>query len=107
MDQPKYHDWLSKDQLEAIIPRVVTAPGGAAKMEALIPRIFIKKGGDGRPCLVFRIGGSFHVFSEIEAKNAALDCGLKDALQRQSNEAWRELWDTWSPGSTGGAQETI
>ena len=49
-------------------------------------------GHDGRSYLVFRTsGGSFHVFVEVEAKEAARQCGAtKEANTRQM---WSEVWD--------------
>jgi hypothetical protein len=50
------------------------------------------QGKDGRSYLVFRTsGGSFHVFMEVEAKQAARQCGAtKEANTRQM---WSEVWD--------------
>lgn len=40
--------------------------------------------------LVFRtLSGSFHVFVEVEAKKAALECGAERGNQRQM---WQNLW---------------
>jgi hypothetical protein len=49
------------------------------------------EGKDGRTYLVFRTaGGSFHVFVEMEAKEAARQCGAtKEANTRQM---WAEVW---------------
>jgi hypothetical protein len=48
-------------------------------------------GKSGTAYLVFRSGaGSFHVFSEVEAKAAARDCGGKGSNTR---EEWKSIWD--------------
>ena len=47
-------------------------------------------GNSGTTYLVFRsTGGSFHVFAEVEAKEAARDCGGKGSNTR---EEWRSIW---------------
>jgi hypothetical protein len=48
-------------------------------------------GKDGRTYLVFRTAeGSYHVFAEVEAKEAARQCGaMKEANTRQ---VWGEVW---------------
>jgi hypothetical protein len=49
------------------------------------------EGDSGTTYLVLRTGkGSYHVFAEVEAKEAAIDCGnSKDANTRAR---WKELW---------------
>ena len=48
-------------------------------------------GKDGVTYLVFRsTGGSYHVFAEVEAKEAARQCGTKKTTTPR--EMWRELW---------------
>jgi hypothetical protein len=43
--------------------------------------------------LVFKTaGGSFHVFAEIEAKEAAERCGAKREPNRNVRSMWNELW---------------
>lgn len=41
--------------------------------------------------LVLRVGGSYHVFAEIEAKDAARDC---DPTVKESNvrNMWNQIW---------------
>lgn len=52
-------------------------------------RTFIGK--DGGKYLVFRTAeGSFHVFSEVEAKEAARDCG--SAELSNTRQMWESLW---------------
>jgi hypothetical protein len=49
------------------------------------------KGAEGR-YLVFRTPyGSYHVFKEVEAKQAARDCGAK--LEANTREMWKQVWD--------------
>ncbi|MBI1917021.1 MAG: hypothetical protein HYS12_20115 [Planctomycetes bacterium] len=48
------------------------------------------KGKDGRTYLVFRTArGAYHVFTEVEAKEAARQCGAKEG---KMNQMWDELW---------------
>ena len=48
------------------------------------------EGDSGRSYMVFRTpNGSFHVFAEIEAKQAARDCGVRSGNTRQR---WEQLW---------------
>jgi hypothetical protein len=51
------------------------------------------KGDDGNSYLVFRsTAGSYHVFVEVEAKEAARKCGAtKESTPRQ---LWGEIWKT-------------
>ncbi len=96
MDKPKYHDWLTHEQLEALVPRVVVDAEGRATLTGMIARVFVKNAGDKKPCLVFFCDdGSFHVFSEIEAKQAAIDRGLDEAEAKRLNtqQGWKILWD--------------
>jgi hypothetical protein len=50
----------------------------------------------GRTHIVFKsLDGSYHAFVEVEAKQAAIDCGSR--LSRDENntrEHWKSLWDT-------------
>jgi hypothetical protein len=49
------------------------------------------RGKDGVTYLVFRsTGGSYHVFAEVEAKDAARQCGTTKTTTPR--EMWRELW---------------
>jgi len=49
-------------------------------------------GKDGRSYLVFHTaGGSFHVFCEVEAKNAARQCGA--TKEGNTRQMWSEVWD--------------
>ncbi len=49
-------------------------------------------GHDGRNYLVFRTsGGSFHVFAEVEAKEAARQCGA--TREANTRQMWGEVWD--------------
>ena len=53
-------------------------------------KTFIAK--DGTRYLVFRsLEGSFHVFAEVEAKQAARDCGSAELLN--TRQMWESLWD--------------
>lgn len=48
-------------------------------------------GESGSVYLVFKtLDGSFHVFVETEAKDAAEDCG---ADRRETRRDWRSIWD--------------
>jgi hypothetical protein len=48
------------------------------------------RGASGRQYMVFKArNGGFHVFAEVEAKNAASDCGAKSGHTR---ERWKSLW---------------
>ena len=54
-------------------------------------RTFKAKGKNDR-FLVFRTPyGSYHVFKEVEAKQAARDCGAN--IEANTREMWREVWD--------------
>jgi len=45
----------------------------------------------GKQYLVFRTGkGSFHAFKEVEAKQAARDCGAEELAN--TREMWKSLW---------------
>jgi hypothetical protein len=49
------------------------------------------RGQEGR-YLVFRTpAGSFHVFKEVEAKEAARNCGAK--VEANTREMWKQVWD--------------
>jgi hypothetical protein len=48
-------------------------------------------GKDGKTYLVFRTNrGSFHVFGEVEAKQAARECGA--TIERNTRTMWEGLW---------------
>jgi len=52
-------------------------------------------GKDGRSFLVFRTTkGSFHVFEEVEAKEAARQCGA--TLEKNTRSMWKALWERGS-----------
>ncbi len=47
---------------------------------------------DGKRYLVFRsLEGSFHVFAEVEAKQAARECGATE--QANTRQMWESLWE--------------
>ena len=49
-------------------------------------------GTDGKRYLVFRTDhGSFHVFAEVEAKQAARECGAEELANTRL--MWESLWD--------------
>ncbi|MBM4322263.1 MAG: hypothetical protein FJ115_01775 [Deltaproteobacteria bacterium] len=49
------------------------------------------RGKEGR-YLVFRTpAGSFHVFKEVEAKQAARDCGV--IVEANTREMWKQVWN--------------
>lgn len=49
------------------------------------------RGQEGR-YLVFRTpAGSFHVFKEVEAKEAARDCGAK--VEANTRDMWKQVWE--------------
>jgi hypothetical protein len=49
-------------------------------------------GSDGTHYLVFRtLDGSFHVFAEVEAKEAARECGAADV--GNTRQTWESLWE--------------
>ena len=50
-------------------------------------------GKSGTTYIVFRKQRSFHVFSEVEAKKAAEDCGEREGTTQQR---WRRLWNKCS-----------
>ncbi len=50
------------------------------------------KGEDGSSYLVFRsLDGSYHAFVEVEAKQAARECGATDGPN--TRKMWERLWD--------------
>ena len=49
------------------------------------------KGSEGRYLVFCTPQGSYHVFKEVEAKQAARDCGAK--LESNTREMWREVWN--------------
>lgn len=58
-------------------------------------------GRSGRTYLVFRTSaGSYHVYAEVEAKEAARDCGSAEGANTRSE--WKELWDEHSPALAAG-----
>ena len=60
------------------------------KMRGLGLTIRTFQGESGTTYLVFRTkAGAFHVFSEIESKEAARDCGVKEGTTHQM---WETLW---------------
>lgn len=49
------------------------------------------KGKDGNAYLVFRTeDGAYHTFVEVEAKQAARECGAEEGANTQS--MWKSLW---------------
>ena len=53
------------------------------------------RGADGENYLVLKAGNSkYHVFAEVEAKKAAIDCGCKlDPRQNDTGTMWKERWE--------------
>jgi hypothetical protein len=52
-------------------------------------------GKDGRSYVVFRTAsGSFHVFEEVEAKQAARNCGAPAQGNINTRRVWNDLWKT-------------
>ncbi len=50
-------------------------------------------GESGRPYIVFRTPkGSFHVFVETDAKDAARDCGAR-RKRESTRQRWERLWE--------------
>jgi hypothetical protein len=50
-------------------------------------------GKSGKTYIVFKTkSGSFHVFQEIQAKDAAQDCGAQ-IKGRTTRQAWRDIWE--------------
>jgi hypothetical protein len=62
-------------------------------------------GRDGTTYLVFKSPGTrgyFHVFAEVEAKQAALNCGGRLPKDAHTQAHWRALWDNaQSTGRSG------
>jgi len=51
------------------------------------------QGRGGRNYLAFRTrGGSYHAFVEVEAKQAARECGVK--VEKTTRAMWRAIWNT-------------
>lgn len=49
-------------------------------------------GRDGREYLAFRTAsGSFHVFAEVEAKEAARQCGTR--VGGNTRQMWEDIWN--------------
>ena len=58
--------------------------------KALETRTF--EGKDGRSYIVFRTPeGSFHTFAEVEAKEAARECGGQ--VKGNTRRMWQSIWD--------------
>ena len=58
-------------------------------------RVQIKtfKGGKGNYLVMTAGDGKYHVFVEVEAKEAATDCGCKlDPRKSNPTKMWNELW---------------
>ncbi len=52
------------------------------------------KGKDGTYIVYRTPRGSFHVFIEVDAKNAAIDCGASgDPKTINTRKMWQEIWD--------------
>lgn len=52
------------------------------------------KGKDGATYIVFKTTkGSYHVFKEVEAKEAARQCGAESQTDRNTRQMWGELWE--------------
>jgi hypothetical protein len=50
------------------------------------------EGESGQTYLVFRNhNDEFHVFTEVQAKEAAMDCGAPD--EGNTQQRWRQIWD--------------
>jgi hypothetical protein len=50
------------------------------------------EGESGHTYLVFRDhDDEFHVFTEVQAKEAAMDCGATD--EGNTQHRWRQIWD--------------
>jgi hypothetical protein len=84
--------------VSAITSLPVTAMLRKKSHDALpIPFVGMKvfEGADGVTDLVFRTApGSYHVFAEVEAKQAARECGVSDADgSRHTNDMWTNLWE--------------
>lgn len=51
------------------------------------------QGQDGRSYLIFRTPrGAYHAFVEVEAKQAARECGVK--VEKNTRAMWRAIWGT-------------
>ena len=51
-------------------------------------------GNDGKTYMVFRsLNGSYHAFVEIEAKEAARNCGAMGKANANTRKLWSQLWD--------------
>jgi hypothetical protein len=89
MKKPTYHDELTELELRQLIPSAMTTPSG----KQILAKVFVRKNGDGRPCIVLRCDdGSFHVFVEVLAKQAAEDCGVPHAKRMHCRDAWGQVW---------------
>lgn len=82
MDKKKSHHPLTKGDLEAICPRILTTLDGKQSY------------------LVYHLSdGSFHVFTEVEAKQAAKNCGaVKEGDPEgdlHTRQFWQMLWEKY------------
>ena len=61
------------------------------KRKGLALEVRTFSGKDGSAYLVFKsLGGSFHAFKEVEAKEAACQCGA--AIKGNTRRMWEQLW---------------
>lgn len=52
-------------------------------------------GTDGKTYMVFRsLSGSYHAFVEVEAKEAARNCGAMGRSNANTRKLWSELWES-------------
>lgn len=52
------------------------------------------EGRDGNRYLVFKtLDGSYHAFVEVEAKQAARECGAIDGAEVNTRIMWESLWN--------------
>lgn len=50
-------------------------------------------GADRATYVVYRTpGNQFHTFREVEAKDAAIQCGATLSRQHDTRQMWKELW---------------
>ncbi len=49
------------------------------------------KGNEGRYLVFLTPYGSYHVFKEVEAKQAARDCGAR--VEDNTREMWKQVWN--------------
>jgi hypothetical protein len=43
--------------------------------------------------IVMKTGREYHVFAEIEAKRAALDCGARGTREKGTVDLWDSIWN--------------